>query len=143
MGRRRNRYQGMTIGVAMLALALAAGCAARRVAAPGGTIHVITMGQTRIEPESLTARRGETVVWSNVTSFADVLILFEEGKGVSQACADPVGFFRPTGRDYTSGMIAPGGEASLCIAAPGTYEYRAHQHRGGRFEQYSGRIVIR
>lgn len=143
MGRRGNRYQGMAIGVAMLALALAPGCEARRVVAPGGTIHVITIGQTRIEPESLTVSRGETVVWSNDTSIADVLILFEKGKGVSQACADPVGFFRPTGGDYTAGLISPGGEASLCIAALGTYEYQVQQYRGRRFEQYWGRIVVR
>lgn len=82
------------------------------------------------------------MVWDNATSWSDVLILFEEGKGVSQACADPVGFFRPTGRDYTSGMIAPGGEASLCIAAAGTYEYRVHQMRPRGDSIYPGKIVV-
>jgi len=143
MGRRRNRYQGMAIGVAMLGLTLVLACEAKRAPGPGGTIHVVTMGQKGIEPESLTARRGETVVWSNATSYADAVILFENGKGVSQACADPVGFFRPAGGDYTSGLIAPGGEASLCIAAAGTYEYRIEQMRSGRSSSsYRGRIIV-
>jgi plastocyanin len=105
--------------------------------------HSVTIRGTGIEPEDLTAKRGETVVWSNATSWTEALILFEKGKGISQACADPVGFFRPAGGDYTSGLIGPGQEASLCIAEPGTYEYRVQQHRSGRSYQYSGRIVVR
>ena len=144
MGRRWNRYTGMAIGVAMLGLTLVVACEAKRAPGPGGTIHVVTMRQNGIEPESLTARPGETVVWSNATPGSDTQILFEKGKVVFQACANPVGFIRPAGGDYYTGPIGPGGEASLCIPAPGTYEYRIEQMRSGsRSSSYWGRIIVK
>ena len=139
---KRNWHQWSGIGATVLLAALAGACAAERPAGLGGVTHGIAIGGGGIKPEDLTAKRAETVVWSNATSWAEALILFEEGKGVSQACAAPVGFFLTPGGTYTSGLIAPGAEASLCIAEPGTYEYRVQQHRSGRSCQYSGRIVV-
>ncbi len=139
---KRNWHQWSGIGAAVLLAALAGACAAQRPPGPGGVIHSSTIWGTGIVPESLTAKPGETVAWSNATSWTEALILFEEGKGVSQTCAAPVGFFLTPGRTYTSGLIAPGGEVSLCIAKAGTYEYRIRQHRSGRSYQYSGRIVV-
>lgn len=139
---RQDWHHGSGIGIAMLAVALATACAAERPAGLRGD-HVITMREHMIEPESLTARPGETVVWYNATPGSDAQILFEKGKRVFQACANPVGFIRPAGGDYYTGPIGPGGEASLCIAAAGTYEYRIEQMRSGRSSSsYRGRIIV-
>ena len=140
---RSNWHQGITVGIAALAVTLALPGEAQRAAGPSGVTHVITIRAGSIEPATLTAKPGDTVVWSNATSWNEALILFEKGKGVSLACLAPVGFFLTPSGVYTSGLIAAGGEASLCIVEPGTYEYRVDQIRSSRSFQYPGRIIVR
>ena len=140
---KQDWHQGRGIGIAMLAVALATACAGERAAGPRGD-HVITMRDHMIEPESLTAKPGETVVWYNATPGSDALILFEKGKVVFQACAHPVGFIRSAGGDYYTGPLGYGAEASLCFPAPGTYEYQIILYRGGRdSSSHVGRIIVK
>ena len=140
---RWNWHQGITGGVAVLTLALALPGEAQRATGPSGVTHVITIQAGRIEPATLTAKPGDTVVWSNVTSWNEAMILFEKGKEVSLACVAPVGFFLTQSGVYTSGLISPGAVASLCIVEPGTYEYRVNQMRSNNPLVFAGRIVVR
>ncbi|MBI4390765.1 MAG: hypothetical protein HY575_02690 [candidate division NC10 bacterium] len=140
---RWNWHQGVAIGVVVLTVALAVPGEAQRAAGPSGVTHVITVHAGRIEPATLTAKPGDTVVWSNATSWNEAMVLFEKGKEVSLACVAPVGFFLAPSGVYVSGLIAPGGVASLCIVEPGTYEYRVNQIRPENTLQYPGRIVVR
>jgi plastocyanin len=140
---RVNWHQRVAIGVAVLTAALAARSEAQRATAPTGVTHIITIRAGSIEPASLTARPGDTVVWSNATSWNEAMVLFEKGSEVALACVAPVGFFLTASGVYTSGLIAPGGVASLCFVEPGTYEYRVNQTRSDKSFLYAGRIVVR
>ena len=140
---RWNGHQGIAIGVALLTAALALPGEAQRATGPSGVTHVITIQAGRIEPATLTAKPGDTVVWSNGGPLTDVMILFEQGKEVSLACVAPVGFFLTQSGVYTSGLISPGAVASLCIVEPGTYEYQVNQIRSDKSFLYPGKIVVR
>ncbi|HEU5393582.1 MAG TPA: hypothetical protein VFV36_02165 [Candidatus Methylomirabilis sp.] len=139
----RSWQRGIAVGVAMLTVALALPGEAQRAAGPSGVTHVITIQAGRIEPATLTAKPGDTVVWSNATSWNEAMILFEKGKEVSLACVAPVGFFLTQSGTYTSGLISPGAVASLCIVEPGTYEYQVNQIRSDKSFMYPGKIVVR
>ncbi len=140
---RWNWHQGVAVGVAVLTVALALPGEAQRATGPSGVTHVITIQAGRIEPATLTAKPGDTVVWSNATSWNEAMILFEKGKEVSLACVAPVGFFLTASGTYTSGLISPGAVASLCIVEPGTYEYQVNQIRSDKSSLYPGKIVVR
>ena len=140
---RWNGHQGIAVGVAVLTVALALPGEAQRATGPSGVTHVITIQAGRIEPATLTAKPGDTVVWSNATSWNEAMILFEKGKEVSLACVAPVGFFLTQSGTYTSGLISPGAVASLCIVEPGTYEYQVNQIRSDKSFLYPGRIIVR
>lgn len=140
---RWNWHQGIAIGVVVLTAALAVPGEAQRATGPSGVTHVITIRERSAEPASLTAKPGDTVVWSNGHPLTDVMILFEKGKEVSLACVAPVGFFLTPSGLYTSGLISPGAVASLCIVEPGTYEYRVNQIRSTNPLVFAGRIIVR
>lgn len=145
---RQSWQRGIAVGVTVLTVALALPGEAQRATGPSGVTHVITIRAGGVEPASLAAKPGDTVVWSNAMPWNMAMILFRKGKEVSLACVAPVGFSLTPSGVYASDLIAPGGVASLCIVEPGAYEYVVNQIGSDRsfpdkFPLYPGRIIVR
>lgn len=110
-----------------LAVALAIAQAARDVAAqdPTGVTHVVRINSTTgADPDTLKSRVGDTVVWSNGVPQVPMAVIFDDGNPVKRACAAPTLFYLAPDGTYTSGLIPPGGVASLCFIRAGMYKYR-------------------
>jgi len=86
------------------------------------TENIIIKNQRVLEPVSLTAKRGTTVVWINTAAFpAEIIFL---GKKVALACGSPMNFSIDKDGAFHSAIIPRGGTASLCFIEQGTYSYR-------------------
>lgn len=86
------------------------------------TENIIIKNQRVLEPVSLTAKRGTTVVWINTAAFPVEIIFL--GKKVALACGSPMNFSIDKDGAFHSAIIPRGGTASLCFIEQGTYSYR-------------------
>jgi plastocyanin len=102
---------------------------------------VTIRGRDNIEPNLLTVKKGDCVVWMNWTRDQDVLISFKEGEKCIRATKSPVGFKMdvPTGC-YLAGWMSYGQTASLVFAEPGSYNYEVQFKSGGK---NTGTIVVK
>ncbi len=116
---------------------------------PTGVTKIITLAGREVNPETLEINRGDTVIWATIDEPATVY--FSEGTPVKLACVAPTRFRLNEDGAYTSGIIPPGGVASLCFVEPGTYDYAVF-FRGGieaagrigpRPGVPAGRIIVR
>lgn len=89
---------------------------------PLTTENIIIKNQRVLEPASLTAKRGTTVVWINTAAFP-VEIIFSDNK-VALACGSPNNFSIDKDGAFHSAIIPRGGTASLCFIEAGSYSYR-------------------
>ncbi|MBI3989335.1 MAG: hypothetical protein HY347_06935 [candidate division NC10 bacterium] len=111
-----------------------------------GFFLVQTLGG-RLNPAVLEINRGDTVIW--LASDQPCNIYFAEGTPVKLACVSPTRFRLNEDGAYTSGIIPPGGTASLCFVEPGTYEYvmfvrgEAGGQVGPRMGIPIGRIIVK
>ncbi len=101
---------------------------------------VVSMRDAGLSKAEITINSGDTVVWANSTS-AHITIFFSGGKEVQLACAAPTRFFLAPDDTYTSGLIPPGGVASLCFAEPGVYQYFASG--GGQGKLLKGSVTVK
>jgi plastocyanin len=74
-----------------------------------------------MKPETVTVKKGTTVVWVNQLS-GGVEILFT-AKQVTRACLSPTNFSITKEGSFKSAMIPPKGVASLCFIENGKYDY--------------------
>ncbi len=102
---------------------------------------VTIRGRDNIEPNMLTVRKGDCVVWMNWTRDQGVLLSFKEGEKCVRATKSPVGFKMdvPSGC-YLGGWLSYGQTASLLFAEPGTYNYEVQFKVG---EKNTGAIVVK
>jgi plastocyanin len=102
---------------------------------------VTIRGRNNIEPNMLTVKKGDCVVWMNWTQDQDVLISFKEGEKCIRATKSPVGFKMdvPSGC-YLAGWLGYGQTASLLFTEPGSYTYDAEFKVGGKNH---GTIVVK
>jgi plastocyanin len=102
---------------------------------------VTIRGRDNIEPNMLTVKKGDCVVWMNWTRDQDVLLSFKEGEKCVRATKGPVGFKMdvPSGC-YIGGWLTYGQTASLVFAEPGTYSYEIQYKVGGK---NSGTIIVK
>ncbi len=122
---KKTRLRGLSMIESVVALAIIR--VVRDVAAqdPTGVTHVVRInGTTGADPDTLKSRVGDTVVWSNGVPQVPMAVIFDDGNPVKRACAAPTLFYLAPDGTYTSGLIPPGGVASLCFIRAGTYKYR-------------------
>jgi plastocyanin len=102
---------------------------------------VTIRGRDNIEPNMLTVKKGDCVVWMNWKRDQDVLLSFKEGEKCVRATKSPAGFKMdvPSGC-YLAGWMSYGQTASLLFAEPGTYKYEVQFRVGGK---NSGTIVVK
>lgn len=108
---------------------------------------VTIRGRDNIEPNMLTIKKGDCVVWINFTGSSpghpsqSIVLSFEEGEKCIRATKAPVGFKKdvPTGC-YIAGWLGYGETASLMFAEPGTYNYEEQFKEGGK---NTGKIVVK
>lgn len=102
---------------------------------------VTIRGRDNIEPNMLTVKKGDCVVWMNWTRDQDVLLSFAEGEKCVRATKAPVGFKMdvPSGC-YLAGWMSYGQTASLMFAEPGTYKYEVQFKVGGKS---TGTIIVK
>ena len=86
------------------------------------TANILIKNQRVLEPVSLTAKRGTTVVWINAAAFPAEIIFLD--KKVALACGSPINFSIDKDGAFRSAIIPRGGTASLCFIEQGTYSYR-------------------
>ncbi|MBI3989041.1 MAG: hypothetical protein HY347_05435 [candidate division NC10 bacterium] len=116
---------------------------------PHKTSKVISLAGGTVSPETLEITRGDTVIWFAVDQPA--MVYFSEGTPVKLACVAPTRFRLNEEEAYTSGLIPPGGTASLCFVEPGTFNYavffRGGVEAGGRVSPGpgvpAGRIIVK
>lgn len=102
---------------------------------------VTVRGRDNIEPNMLTVKKGDCVVWMNWERNQDVLLSFKEGEKCVRATKSPVGFKMdaPSGC-YLGGWLSYGQTASLIFQEPGTYSYEVEFKVGGKNR---GTIVVK
>jgi hypothetical protein len=84
-------------------------------------IQIEPTGSTEASPRLLKVTPGTEVTFRN-SEDAEIFIRFTEPMG--DACGTPVGFDRTSdGRSYASRYLLPFGEARLCFATPGRYDF--------------------
>ncbi len=88
---------------------------------PTGITKIINLVARDFRPPDLEIKPGDTVIWVAIDQPATVY--FAEGTPVKLACVAPTRFRLNEDGAYTSGVIPPGGAASLCCVEPGTYQY--------------------
>ncbi len=110
------------------------------------TCNIVTVrGRSGLEPNLLTIKKGDCVVWINFTGSAskgeEVQLTFKEGEKCVRATKAPVGFKTdvPSGC-YVAGWMNYGQTASLMFTEPGTYTYQVDFKVGGNT---SGTIVVK
>ncbi len=102
---------------------------------------VTVRGRNNVEPNMLTVKKGDCVVWLNWTRNDDVVLKFKEGEKCVRSTQAPVGFKMdvPSGC-YMAGMMSYGQTASLVFKEPGTYNYEVEFKVGGKNQ---GSIVVK
>ena len=102
---------------------------------------VTIRGRDNIEPNMLTVKKGDCVVWLNWTRDQDVLLSFKEGEKCVRATKAQVGFKMdvPSGC-YLAGWMSYGQTSSLIFAEPGTYKYEVQFKVGGK---NTGTVVVK
>ena len=102
---------------------------------------VTIRGRDNIEPNMLTVKKGDCVVWMNWARDQDVLLSFKEGEKCVRATKAPVGFKMdvPSGC-YIGEWLSYGQTASLVFAEPGAYKYEVQFKMGGK---NTGTIVVK
>ncbi len=102
---------------------------------------VTVRGRDNIEPNMLTVKKGDCVVWLNWTRNDDVVLRFKEGEKCLRATKAPVGFkMDAPSACYIAGLMTYGQTASLVFQEPGTYNYEVEFKVGGK---NSGAIVVK
>jgi plastocyanin len=104
-------------------------------------------GTDKIEPTTLTIKKGDCVVWINFTASSsgypsqDVILSFKEGEKCVRTTKAPVGFRMdyPSGC-YVAGWFSYGQTASLMFAEPGTYNYEVQFKAGAKIP---GTIIVK
>jgi plastocyanin len=108
---------------------------------------VAIRGTDKIEPNTLTIKKGDCVVWINFTASSsgypsqDIILSFKEGEKCVRTTKAPVGFKMdyPTGC-YVAGWFSYGQTASLMFTEPGTYNYEVQFKTGGKI---GGAIIVK
>jgi len=116
---------------------------------PHQTTRIISLAGGNVSPSTLEINRGDTVIWFAADQPA--MVYFAEGTPVKLACVAPTRFKLNEEGAYTSGLIPPGGTASLCFVEAGTFDYgvffRGGVEAGGRVAPSpavpAGRIIVR
>ena len=98
------------------------------------TENIIIKNQRVLEPVSLTAKRGTTVVWINTAAFPVEIIFL--GKKVALACGSPMNFSIDKDGAFHSAIIPRGATASLCFIEKGKFTYKV-ESSGTLFMEYS------
>ena len=102
---------------------------------------VTIRGRDNIEPNMLTVKKGDCVVWMNWTRDQDVLLSFKEGEKCVRATKAPVGFKMDVPKGcYIASWLGYGETASLVFTQPGTYSYDVEFKVGGK---NSGTIIVK
>jgi plastocyanin len=106
---------------------------------------VTIRGRSGLEPNILTIKKGDCVVWINfsgaLTQTEDVLLTFKEGQKCVRATKSPVGFAMDASKGcYVAGWLGRGQTASLMFSDPGTYDYQVDFKVGGNIK---GTIVVK
>jgi plastocyanin len=99
---------------------------------------VMIRGRDNIEPNMLTIKKGDCVVWINFTGTSagytkeDIQLSFKDGKKCVRATKAPVGFAMDVSKAcYITGWLSYGQTASLMFTDPGTYDYQVDFKVGG------------
>jgi hypothetical protein len=101
-------------------------------------------------PESLTVKKGSTVVWIN-ESQSPVEIQFE-GKQVTLACKSPVHFVVNEDGSFISDRIPNGAVASMCFIEPGEFNFVARKASTSysdalsdrqRIKEFKGHVIVK
>jgi plastocyanin len=102
---------------------------------------VTIRGRDNVEPNMLTVKKGDCVVWMNWARDQDILLSFKEGEKCVRATKAPSGFKMdvPSGC-YLGGWLSYGQTASLMFAEPGTYKYEVQFKVGGKS---TGTIIVK
>jgi plastocyanin len=102
---------------------------------------VTIRGRDNIEPNMLTIKKGDCVVWMNWAREEDVILRFKEGEKCLRTTKAPTGFKMdiPSGC-YIGGWLSYGGTASLVFTEPGIYNYEVEFKVGGKNK---GTIVVK
>jgi hypothetical protein len=116
--------------VLLVALSGGVACRSADIRYPGTTdaraggpavIQIEPTGSTETSPRLLEVAPGTEVTFRN-SEDAEIFIRFTEPMG--DPCGTPVGFDRTSdGRSYVSRNLLPFGEARLCFATPGRYDF--------------------
>jgi plastocyanin len=85
------------------------------------TKNIVIKNNRVLEPASLNANPGTTVVWINTSSFPVEIIFI--GKKVTLACGSPMNFNIDKDGALHSAIIPRGGTASLCFIEKGNFTY--------------------
>lgn len=101
--RSHRRYAGTAAAVALAAVAIGG---LNSAAADTPRTHVVTMQAMRFEPENLTVRQGERVVWVNEDLVPHTVVH----------------------DTFDSQLIAPGASWRYVARQPGEYSYRCTLH---------------
>ncbi|MGO8990161.1 MAG: hypothetical protein ACLQGU_03695 [bacterium] len=106
------------------------------------TCNIVTIrGRDNIEPNMLTVKKGDCVVWMNWTRDQDVLLSFKEGEKCIRATKAPVGFKMDVPKGcYIAGWVGYGDTVSLVFTQPGTYSYDVEFKVGGKNR---GTIIVK
>jgi plastocyanin len=108
---------------------------------------VAIRGRDKIEPKTLTVKKGDCVVWINFISSSsgypsqDIILSFKEGEKCARTTKAAVGFRMdyPSGC-YVAGSFNYGQTASLMFTEPGTYNYEVQFKEGGKI---GGTVIVK
>lgn len=107
---------------------------------------VTIRGRDNIEPNMLTIKKGDCVVWMNFNDSPgslnqEIILSFKLGEKCIKSTRSPVGFKMDTPSGcYIAGWFDYGQTSSLVFAEPGTYSYEVQFKAGGK---NSGTIVVK
>lgn len=118
------RRIGQSALVVMVLLVGIGWLGAGHAATPTGSLLLLT--EEAPQPKAVRVAPGAVVVWLNRTEGRPVSLTFEGSPLPDPACSAGFGFVRRAGQVFTLPALPPGGTASLCFPAAGTYGYVVH-----------------
>jgi plastocyanin len=93
------------------------------VAAEPASIVVRMTKDKSFEPQTITVKTGDTVVWKNVSDMTHSVTDVSALAATPQDAALP-----PNAKEFNSGLIGPGKDYSYTFTVPGTYKYFCIPH---------------
>ncbi|MFQ6672117.1 MAG: hypothetical protein ACE5KY_02360 [Candidatus Tectimicrobiota bacterium] len=129
---RRLGYRALLVAALLTGLGLGASHAAPVT----GSLALLT--STAPQPTVVTVPSEGVVIWVNQTTDLPLSLTFNGTPSPDPTCPASRGFVRQNSQVFSLPALPPGGTASLCFPAAGTYTYEVH----GLGHPVSGTVTV-